>query len=742
VLDEPATPGAANECPSEADVTADIKSHIHVNEVMADESSFDPAADWIEVDNTGPATIDLSGWWLSDDTATHKDVLPAGTFIDPDSLHGGGPDSDPSADLHTYDWWTVGNDGDLWGNDSTDFGLGKNGDNAALVFPIGSDDDRLVFGSDDGITPAGNSSTVPAPSTDKTVGRDPDGGAGWELTSTPTPGAPNQFGNPADKTVTLSAIGSGAGTVTLANSADVAADVSGWVISHSAGSDTYTIPASTIVPASGTLVIDTGLSFDPSGDTVTLADGATTVATKSLISTAPTGQDAIRFSEIETNGDENGDWVELTNTSDSPVDAGGMVFDDNHAFPAKDMYVLPEPTIIQPGGYYQISLADADVDDGNIGLGVSDQARIYKPVDAAVADDVLVDAVTWTEHESEATYDWCPSATPDDPSYISDSNGDLFINSWQSTPGAANVCTPSVAINEFDGNGNNDSYGDDWVELTNFGSYPVNLSSWIIADDGDGDGDTITPTTATLAGSLDTSGNLAPDSFVAYEVDSKTVFPPPAQGKSGFGLGASGDEVRLYEPGAWTGGSTYDPTKLVDSVAWGSDAGATIPNGVTTTLTGFTSWPASPATSWGRCSNGSSKIVADGVGAWAQTSAPTPGSPNQCAGLITLRPWPDGADGRQHRPRAEHERAVLPARCDAGGRLHLGHPERRVRLERRELRRPGRALQAHRGRLRQVGSGARLGKGRAGALPEQRDGRDRRRRRHRRRRQGVRHQRA
>jgi hypothetical protein len=647
VLDEPATPGAANNCPSEAAVTADIESHIHVNEVMADESSFVPAADWIELDNTGPATIDLTGWWLSDDTATHKDVLPAGTFIDPDSLDGGGPDGDPAADLHTYDWWTVGNSGDLWGNDSTDFGLGKNGDNAALIFPNGSDDDRLVFGSDDGVLPAGNSSTVPAPSTDKTVGRDPDGGTGWQLTSSPTPGAPNQFGNPADKTVTLSAIDSGAGTVTLANSANEAANVSGWVISHSAGSDTYTIPAGTTVPASGTLVINAGLSFDASADTVTLADGATTVATKSLcVATAPTGQDAIRFSEIETNGDENGDWVELTNISNSPVDAGGMVFDDNHAFPASDMYALPEPTIIQPGGYYQIPLADSEVDGGNIGLGTSDEARIYKPVDSKVADDVLVDDVTWTEHEAEATYDWCPAATPDNPSYISDSNGDLFINSWQSTPGAANVCTPSVAINEFDANGNNDSYVDDWVELTNFGSYPVNLSNWIIADDGNGDGDTITPTTATLAGSLDASGNLALDSFVAYEVDSKTVFPAPAQGKSAFGLGASGDEVRLYEPGAWTGGSAYDPAKLVDSVAWGSDAGTTIPNGVTATLTGFTSWPASPATSWGRCISGNTKIVADGTGAWAQTSAPTPGAPNQCVGLVTLQPWPDSVSGQ------------------------------------------------------------------------------------------------
>ena len=646
VLDEPATPGAANECPSAADVTADLQSHIHVNEVMADQSSFSPAADWIEVDNTGPATIDLSGWWLSDDTATHMDVLPTGTFIDPDTLYGGGPDGDPSTDLRTYDWWTVGNAGDLWGDDSTDFGLGKNGDNAALVFPNGSDDDRLVFGSDDGVTPAGNSSTVPAPPTDKSVGRDPDGGTGWQLTSTPTPGLPNQFGNPADKTVTISAIDSAAGTVTLADSADIAADVSGWVISHSAGSDTYTIPAGTTVPASGTLVIDAGLSFDPSGDTVTLADGATTVATKSLSSAAPTGQDAIRLSEIETNGDENGDWVELTNISDSPVDAGGMVFDDNHAFPATNMYTVPEPTIIQPGGYYQIPLADADVDGGNIGLGAADQARIYKPVDGTVADDVLVDAVTWTEHESEATYDWCPGATPDDPSYISDSNGDLFINSWQSTPGAANVCTPSVAINEFDANGNNDSYGDDWVELTNFGSYPVNLSNWIITDDGNGDGDTITPTTATLAGSLDASGNLAPDSFVAYEVDSKAVFPAPALGKSAFGLGASGDEVRLYEPDAWTGGNAYDPSKLVDSVAWGSDAGATIPNGVTATLTGFTSWPASPATSWGRCSNGISQIVADGTGAWEVTSTPTPGATNQCNGLFTREPWPDTINGQ------------------------------------------------------------------------------------------------
>lgn len=63
-----ATKGAANDC----------SPVVFLNEV---ESSGGSPGDWVELLNTGTATVDLSGWVLKDNDDTHAYTLPAGTTI-------------------------------------------------------------------------------------------------------------------------------------------------------------------------------------------------------------------------------------------------------------------------------------------------------------------------------------------------------------------------------------------------------------------------------------------------------------------------------------------------------------------------------------------------------------------------------------------------------------------------------------------------------------------------------------
>lgn len=116
----------------------------------------------------------------------------------------------------------------------------------------------------------------------------------------------------------------------------------------------------------------------------------------------------------------------------------------------------------------------------------------------------------------------------------------------------------------------------DWVELTNTGSAPVDVSGWKLFDNSDERDFALAP------GSV-----IEPGGHLAVDVDVDIV------GREGFGLGRA-DEVRLFRPDA--GGLT-----LVDEHAWTDHTAST----------------------YGRCP--------DGIGEFGETAAPTPGAANRCA---------------------------------------------------------------------------------------------------------------
>ena len=546
---------------------------------------------------------------------------------------------------------------------------------------------------------------VAAPATGNTISRCPDGTGAWAVSFAATFGDPNVCANPVDSIVKINEVDLTNGIVEIKNtSTTTSADVSGLKLSDAAAqsvsiSSTNTTvagAAATAIPGGGYAEVSLG-AVAPSAatDTVTLTDGTTTVDTSAWTSAfspswgrcpdgtgaftataaitdgaagstaganacasgSTTGYTTIRISEVETNGDPLGDWIELTNIGSSAVNISGMYLADDGGnsggatFPtdASHSYQIPGTnqnpadtttagnTVLAANGY----LAFLESNSFPFGLGGPDQARIFSPT------KVLVDGTSWATHESGVTYARCPGVTQG-VAFTDTADGAAFINTSASTPNAANDCTPPIRINEVqasDPSTTGPNAGADWVELTNTGSAPVDLSGWVLTDDSDKDGDVI-PSGVTLN----------PGAFVTFEPNNENgQFTGTTPTSAPFGLGAKGDEVRLYEAGAWTG-SAYVAADLVDSFVFeptGSlKGGAILPQTVlgNGSLAGG-AWPvnsASPASpeTYARCSDGVSQVAADGTGAWAVTSTPTFDASNQCPGLFTATPWPDTHNGQ------------------------------------------------------------------------------------------------
>ncbi|HEX6276563.1 MAG TPA: lamin tail domain-containing protein, partial [Polyangiaceae bacterium] len=221
----------------------------------------------------------------------------------------------------------------------------------------------------------------------------------------------------------------------------------------------------------------------------------------------------IKINEVESNGGVPGDWAELYNAGTTAVNLGGLVFKDNDDTHA---YVIPNDTIVAPGGYFVVEEAAQ-----GFGLGAADSARLF------AANGVLLDSYSWTAHAA-TTYGRCPNGTG------------AFVTSTSATKGAANDCSVPVRINEIESNG---GVPGDWVELVNTGLSPVNVSGFIFKDNDD-----------THAAVLPASTIIEPGGYFVIE-----------EALMGFGLGGA-DAARLFAP---------DGTTVVDSYAWTAHATTT-----------------------------------------------------------------------------------------------------------------------------------------------------------------------
>lgn len=135
-----------------------------INELMASnygvvaDPDFGDYGDWLELYNTGTDTVDLSGFFLTDDRAEpFAWRIPDGQILAPGAFLVIWAD-DENTGLHTS------------------FRLSADGEEVALYDRAGRLVDAHVFGEQ---------------TTDVSIGRVPDGGPTWRFLAAPTPGAPN-----------------------------------------------------------------------------------------------------------------------------------------------------------------------------------------------------------------------------------------------------------------------------------------------------------------------------------------------------------------------------------------------------------------------------------------------------------------------------------------------------------------------------------------------------------------------
>ncbi|CAM4084797.1 lamin tail domain-containing protein [Helcobacillus massiliensis] len=398
-----------------------------------------PGSDAVEILNVGSEPVDLDGWSLHDD----KDRPGLG------DLHG---------TLEPGEYLVLTQVDDA-GNGDFDFGLGK-GDRVEIRDADGAVVDSYMY---DATAPLG------------AWARCGDGIGDWAHATRVTLGGANDCTadtpEPSSGSMAINEIDSApADWVEFVNPGDEPLDISGYEIRDNSDDHRWRFPDGTVIQPGQHLVVDAksdGLVFNDqtgaydagtfetaigigSGDSIRLFDttgkeidsfswqghaaidgdeAAATfgrspdgVGTFALTEATPgeaniLSRPLVTINEIESNGDAT-DWVEITNTSSTPVDISGWtVMDNDPVGHAADVIPVPEGTVLQPGEMY---VFDTGTHFG-FGLGKNDHVELRNRLGARV------DIIEWGDH-SATTLGRCPDGTGD------------VVDTAAGTKGAPNAC--------------------------------------------------------------------------------------------------------------------------------------------------------------------------------------------------------------------------------------------------------------------------------------------------------------
>jgi hypothetical protein len=279
----------------------------------------------------------------------------------------------------------------------------------------------------------------------------------------------------------------------------------------------------------------------------------TTAATQGAANTytapvnpSPAAYAGVVINEVESNGDVNGDWIELYNTrSFGSVNLTGAILADNNN---GNTYTIGNVSIA--AGQYRAFYVDS-----SFGLGDVDSARFFAAGTQDLATATVISSYSWTTH-SPTTYGRVPNGTG---SFVI-TNGGTFAaaNTGSSTP--PTTLAGNIVINEVESQpGTSPASPGDWVELYNKSGSTQAIAGAVLSDSDNTHAFRIPLTTPALA----------PGGYAVFQVDDSTV-------DGSFGLGGA-DSVRLYEAGSVVGTSTP-----ADQTSWTAHASVTwgrLPNG-------------------------------------------------------------------------------------------------------------------------------------------------------------------
>lgn len=440
------------------------------------------APDWIEIYNASDVAVDISSYKIYDNGgqsgAKPKLPFPSGTIIQPKGFF-----------VIVTD---IGGD--------TGFGLSSGGEEVWLENGNGNVIDNVIFTAMD---------------VSQSYGRNPDGGQNWQLLNTITRGAPNSTAAPV-AIIKMNEIFS-RGTVEnpdwieLYNASDFEANIGGYKIYDNGGQSgskpKMEVPAGTTIPAKGfyVIVVDdgtaSGFGLSSGGEEVWLENAAGTIIDNAVFPALEETQSYGRFpdgadnwqvlyvvtrgtanddtvppqpanvvmNEIYSRGTvENPDWIEVYNKSAEAIDISGFkVYDSGGQSGTKPKKEFPAGSVIPANGWLVII-----VDDGELsGFGLSSGGEEVWLEDAA---GNVIDNLTFPAMNVDQSYGRFPDGS----------------DNWQLmaaiTPGAANSNTAPVLnyifLNEIYSRG---VVGDeDWIEVHNLSSDPIDLSGYKVYDNG------------------------------------------------------------------------------------------------------------------------------------------------------------------------------------------------------------------------------------------------------------------
>lgn len=218
------------------------------------------------------------------------------------------------------------------------------------------------------------------------------------------------------------------------------------------------------------------------------------------------------------------DWIEIHNPTSESVDLGGLRLTD-HAGDSSP-WVFPSPSIIGPDGYRIVRCDSSQPpSDANTGFGLDAHGDAIFLFGSPALGGALLDAVRFGLQ------------IPNQSIGISPESGLWALT--DPTPGTANrtafLGDPSrIRINEWMAH---PAGGNDWFELFNSGSDPVEVSGWWVTDD--------------LARPL--NHPLPPLSFLGAGADAWRQFEAdndPGQGAHhvGFRLDSQGESIGVFLP--------------------------------------------------------------------------------------------------------------------------------------------------------------------------------------------------
>ncbi len=287
-------------------------------------------------------------------------------------------------------------------------------------------------------------------------------------------------------------------------------------------------------------------------------------------------------SNDSTLADEHGefdDWIEIFNRGTEPVDIGGLYITDDLTNPTAWQIptTAPDSTTIPPGGFLLL-WADKQSEQGvrhvEIKLGSKGEQIGLFAADGKTPIDTLTFGAQTTD-VSQGRY-------PD--------GSDNWMTFDNPTPRYTNRPIP-IVINEFMASNDAccaDEHGgyDDWFELFNVGTIPVNVGGFFVTDD------LTDPVQWQIPTTFPDSTTIAPGGYLVFWADKK-----PEEGilHVKFKLSGKGEQIGLFTP----------DTMVIDTLTFG---------------------PQYPDTSYAR--------VTDGIDAWEFFSTPTPGAAN-ATGVLT-----------------------------------------------------------------------------------------------------------